>query len=122
MRSVVVANGEELDIAGQCEVIMSIGNFSCCYPVLVATGLIQQCLLGADFLTHSGCVVDLQTGQMSVAGERVPLWPRQRDIPPLETCHVALLENTIVPPLHQVQLLVIVQTKAIDTMDCWWYG
>ena len=44
-----------LDIAGQCEVTMSIGNFSSCYPVLVAKGLlIQQCLLGADFLTHNG--------------------------------------------------------------------
>ena len=29
-------------------------NFSSCYPVLVAKGLIQQCLLGADFLTHNG--------------------------------------------------------------------
>ena len=33
VRSVVVANGEELDIAGQCDVTISIGNFSCCYPV-----------------------------------------------------------------------------------------
>ena len=115
VRSVVVANGEELDTAGQCEVTMSIGNFSFCYPVLVAKGLIQQCLLGADFLTHNGCVVDLQSGQMSVAGERVPLWPRQRDLSPLENCHVALLENTIVPPLQQVQLLVKVQTRASDT-------
>ena len=49
MRSVVVANSEELDIAGQCEVTMSIRNFSCYYPVLVAKGLIQQCLLGADY-------------------------------------------------------------------------
>ena len=118
VRSVVVANGEELDIAGQCEVTMSIGNRSCCYPVLVAKGLIQRCLLGADFLTHNGCVVDLQSGQMSVAGERVPLWPQQRDISPLETCHVAVLENTIVPPLQQVQLLVNVQARASDTMDC----
>ena len=86
--------------------------------MLVAKGLIQRCLLGADFLTHNGCVVDLQSGQMSVAGERVPLWPRQRDISPLETCHVAVLENTIVPPLQQVQLLVNVQTRASDTMDC----
>ena len=42
VRSVVVANGEELDIAGQCEITMSIGNFSCCYPVQVAKGRIQQ--------------------------------------------------------------------------------
>ena len=33
VRSVVVANGEELDMAEQCEVTVSIGNFSCCYPV-----------------------------------------------------------------------------------------
>ena len=137
VRSVVVANGEELDIAGQCEVTMSIGNFSCCYPVLVAKGLIQQCLLGADFLTHNGCVVDLQSGQMSVAGECVPLWPRQRDITPLETCHVAVLENTIVPPPQQVQLLmsrqeqvtqwtVMVwlnpQQNSLAVMTCCWPG
>ena len=30
---------------------MSIGNFSSSYPVLVAK---EQCLLGADFLTHNG--------------------------------------------------------------------
>ena len=30
VRSVVVVNGEELDIAGQCEVTMSIGNLSFC--------------------------------------------------------------------------------------------
>ena len=34
VRSAVAANGEELDIVGQCEVTMPIGNFSCCYPVL----------------------------------------------------------------------------------------
>ena len=104
----VAANGEELDTVEQCDATMSIGNFS---PVLVAKGL-----LGADFLAHDGCVVDTY-GQMSVARECVPLRLQQRDIPSHDTCHVDLLENTIVP-LHQVKLLVSVQRRASDTIDC----
>ena len=78
----------------------------------MAMGLIQG-------LTHNGCVVGIYNlgGKCRLQENAcVPLQPQQSDIPPLEACHVALI--MIVPPLHQVQLLAIVQRRANDTMDC----
>ena len=58
--SVVAANGEKLDISGQCTMSIKVGALSQQHLVLVARNLNQECLLGADFLIKRGCIVDLQ--------------------------------------------------------------
>ena len=43
------------------------------FLVLVTEELTQPCVLGADFLTKTGCVVDLQRGYLVICGEVVTL-------------------------------------------------
>ena len=58
--SVVAANGEKLDISGQCTMSIKVGALSYQHLVLVAENLNQECLRGVDFLIKRGCIVDLQ--------------------------------------------------------------
>ena len=60
IRSVVAANGDQLDLLGQSEVTLGIGGLAEKHLVLVAKRLMQECLLGADFLMQHSCVIDLQ--------------------------------------------------------------
>ena len=43
---VVSANGQPLDIKGKCELEFFLGGVSVVHPVLVATDVMQDCLLG----------------------------------------------------------------------------
>lgn len=82
--------------------------------VLVSEKLTQQCVLGADFLIKTGCMVDLQRGHLVIGKEVIPLQSHCQDtrgIGEVASYCVALLEDGIVPPLHQVQLPVQLQTK-----------
>ena len=69
VRSVVAANGEDLDLLGQSEVTLGIGGLVEKHMILVANGLTQECLLGADFLMQHSCVVDLQKMSLHAGGE-----------------------------------------------------
>ena len=59
LRSVVTASGEKLKLLGETNVKVTIGGVSGYHLVLVAQQLTQECLLGTDFLSQYGCVVDL---------------------------------------------------------------
>ncbi len=56
---VIAANGERLEVCGQCNVPFQVGDCQVSYPALVAKNVTQECLLGADFLEHCNCVIDL---------------------------------------------------------------
>ena len=63
------ANGEDLDLLGQSEVTLRIGGLVEKHMILVANGLTQECVLGADFLMQHSCVVDLQKMSLHAGGE-----------------------------------------------------
>ena len=48
VRSVIDANGEDLDLLGQSEVTLGIGGLMEKHMIIVANGLTQKCLLGAN--------------------------------------------------------------------------
>lgn len=54
----VAANGQELDLHGQSEVIICVGGLAKRHTVIVARGLTQECLLGADYLQKHQCVIE----------------------------------------------------------------
>lgn len=54
---VVSANGQPLDSKGECEKEILLGGVSVVHPVLVATDMIQDCLL--RFPRHN-CKIDLK--------------------------------------------------------------
>ena len=102
-RPVVAANGEELRLLGQTRVTITLGEFKIDHQVLVARELTQGCLLGADFLTEHGCVVNLQTMCLSTGQQTVPLLQQTESSC---NCCVFVAEPTQVPAQHQQQVRV----------------
>ncbi len=49
----VAANGQELDLLGQSDTVIHVGGLAKKHTVLIAKGLVQDCLLGADFFTEA---------------------------------------------------------------------
>ena len=77
-QSIVTANGKALEIMGQVDVSLSIGNFTCMLLVLVTEELTQPCVLGADFLTEMGCVVHMRRRHLVLGKEIIPLQHRAK--------------------------------------------
>lgn len=100
---VVAANGQELDLLGRSEVVVSIGGLSGKHSVLVAS-LTQECLLGADFLSKHGCVVDLREQVLLAGGRSVSLCSQTCDEQTASVCHITFLGTTVVPAYCQMQL------------------
>ena len=65
---VVVADGKPLEQLGQISVLIQVGGVCTQKNVLVVQELTQECLLGADFLKHHGCVIDLQRHHLLAGG------------------------------------------------------
>ena len=61
VRPIVAANGGELDLLGQDELQLQVGDLQVQFPVLIARDLTQECLLGADFLKQHDCVINERT-------------------------------------------------------------
>ena len=103
--SVVAANGEKLDIIGQCNLSIKVGVSAKDHPVLIAKNLNQECLLGADFLIKHGCIVDLQ--QQILLTKEGPvqfLSPMRSGVQSSPVCFVTLSETINVPPYCQMCL------------------
>ena len=58
---VKAVNGENLPICGQAEVSFQVhGEYVGVHKVLVVKEMIQECLLGTDFLEKGHCVIDVK--------------------------------------------------------------
>ena len=68
-KPVVVANGKPLEQLGQISVLVQVGGVCTQQNVLVVQELTQECLLGADFLKHHGCVINLQRHHLLAGGK-----------------------------------------------------
>ena len=79
LHSVVTASGEKLNLLGETNVEVTIGEVSEYHFILVAQHLTQECLLGTDFLSQYGCVVDLQQHVIIAGGKDVPLVDRSEE-------------------------------------------
>ena len=105
---VVAANGEQLELCGRGEVTLKLGNILTRCPVLIAKNVTQECLLGADFLEQSGCIIDLRGRTLMMGGSYLPLhFQAGRKV---STCHVSCAETVSIPGLHQMELPVQVRT------------
>ena len=100
VHTLVAANGQEMELSGQGEVEMVVRHV-----VLVTKSLTHDCLLGADFLTAHGCIVDLQCNVVLVAGKSVLLVCKP-NADEDRVCHVAVadavLASTLVLELSKV--------------------
>ena len=103
---VVVADGKPLEQLGQASVLIQVGGVCTQQNVLVVQKLTQECLLGADFLKHHGCVIDLQRRHLLAGGEAVPLQSLNQTPETLSVCHVRIMETAVIPEQHEVQVQV----------------
>ena len=68
------------------------------YNVLVAKGLTQECLLGADFLSQHGCIVNLRRQVLRASEQSVSL--HSDSIP--QVCLITLAETAVIHGRHQM--------------------
>ena len=66
--------------------------------------MIQECLLGTDFLEKGHCVIDVKNKLLTIAGCTKPVHMLLGECD--STCHVMVHESTVIPAFHQVQLPV----------------
>jgi len=112
-RPVIAANGDELEVLGLGDVTLQVGGLETTHTVLVARGVTQECLLGADFLSRHHCVVDLGK-RLRLAGGKTVTLQSQGAAHCIFACHVTLKETTVIPGQHEVQLLVCLDSPRID--------
>ena len=99
---IVTANGDPLVLLGRSEASLSIGGLDIRYPVLVARDLVQECILGADFLECFKCVVNIEKKILTVSGTSVPLELVRTDSP--TSCHVMSTKTITVPGRSQMEI------------------
>ena len=100
---VKAVNGENLPICRQAEVSFQVGEYVGVHKVLVVKEMIQECLLGTDFLEKGHCVIDVKNKLLTIADF---------------TCHVMMVhESTVIPAFHQVQLPVDLELEK-GVPDC----
>eukprot|EP00731_Ephydatia_muelleri_P003528 Em0001g3528a len=101
---VMAVNGEQLMVAGEIDLHLQIGTHQGKHKVLVVEQMLQQCLLGTDYLEKQKCLVDLGKRTLTVGkpGNCVPLSFGAQS----STCHVVMGEKVVIPGYHQVRLPV----------------
>ena len=67
---VITANGEPLELVGTAEIPIIIQKE---VVRLVAKNIMQECILGADFLQALKCVIDLNNNTLHLNGKVIPL-------------------------------------------------
>ncbi|KAL5497103.1 hypothetical protein EMCRGX_G013508 [Ephydatia muelleri] len=102
---VVTANGQQLNLLGQVELPLHIGSIHTNFPVLVASQLTQECLIGADFLSKFNCQLDLGAGVLVAGTEVLSMETDRKSRSPVGVCDVQLIERVEVPGSSQMRIL-----------------
>ncbi len=87
--TLVLANGEPLELRGAAKVVIQIGNTSFQQEVMMSDKMAQECLLGADFLVSNGFIIDFQAGVLRRRATCIALHHT-------EPCRVAMANTTVV--------------------------
>ena len=86
------ANGHPLGVKGWIEIPVRLGAFHTVHPSVVVQDLTVDCLLGANFLTEHGAVIDCQYATLSLGRNiraQVPLTLEQSGYKPAAAAAVA---------------------------------
>eukprot|EP00731_Ephydatia_muelleri_P022232 Em0014g823a len=75
------------------------------FPVLVASQLTQECLIGADFLSKFNCQLDLGAGVLVAGTEALSMETDRKSRSPVGVCDVQLIEHVEVPGSSQMRIL-----------------
>ena len=92
---VVVANGEPLKILGVAVVVIRVAETDFTHEVLVTDQVLQDCLLGADFLIANSFVIDFKAGVLRRDARTAPL-THMENRPTRSVCRVSLGGTTVI--------------------------
>jgi len=105
----VGANGSPLDVTGQINADILLGDFATNQKFIVVRNLAIDCLLGADFLRIHGAILDCGNSTLSfgdTTGVSVPIMMNQRGSESSESVNSILrAESDIEIPGRAIQLL-----------------
>ena len=101
---IMAVNGKHLAVSGEADVLLQVGQHQTKHKVLVVDNMSQQFILGTDYLEPQQCVINLNTGTLTVGMDShcVPLYSSKQP----SVCHVIVGETTAIPGYHQVRLTV----------------
>ena len=109
---VKAVNGENLPICGQAEVSFQVGEYVGVHKVLVVKEMIQECLLGTDFLEKGDCVIDVKNKLLTIAGCTKPVRPilllckhNKRRPCTFSWLHNTLIQHPLYHIMHQFYLM-----------------
>ncbi|KRY47195.1 Retrovirus-related Pol polyprotein from transposon 17.6 [Trichinella britovi] len=71
--NLLAADGTQLTVSGKRWAKLEIGNQAFTHPVVIVENLVQQALLGRDFLRRFGCKLNIADAVLQINGESVRL-------------------------------------------------
>ena len=114
-RSLVAATAKsvtlvsEVGLVEQCALVIRVRGLSAVHMVLIATSLTRECLVGADFLSQQGCVLDMQQKVLYAGGQQVHMCTREHV--DNAVCFVSMAENNEISPYCQIRLPVTIDVQ-----------
>ena len=95
-RRIKAVNGQGLETLGTMRVRIKVGSINTETDVLVVAGVVEDFLLGTDFLRDHKCVMDFSTGKLSAAGVEIPMSEPARMVEPIVR-RVTLTRDVTIP-------------------------
>ena len=99
-RRIVTVTGEVAKVKGAADLHIFIGNSSACHHVIIAD-ILDECILGADFLTANQCIIDLKLKILKTQNIQVPIYscPTEGDV---GSYRVIVDQTVTIPPNSEV--------------------
>ena len=97
--TLTTASGSPITILGQTTMRIRIGNADVTFPMIVASNISHDCLLGSDFLRTNICCIMYGSGTFLIQGSEVPIhYAKQAPA----VCRIALDSAVTIPPGTEV--------------------
>ena len=103
----VAANGTDVKVTGQVEVPVVLGGTQAVHQFHVARNLADPVLLGLDLLAKVEATIHCGTGEISVAGEKLPRFP---------SGHAVLTRHELKCPPRTESVFFIRRVARVDTL------
>ena len=89
-----VADGQQLKVAGEMNMEITLGPIKAMHPVIVAD-IKAPAIIGMDFMTKFGCSLDLKKSLTKIRDIEIIMWHESSGKP--NTCKVSLYQDEIIP-------------------------
>ena len=109
------ANGQPLDVIGRCGVRLQLGGLDVIHLVLVPGDIIQDCLVGIDFLLKYKCEISFTKDTLKVRGKVTDL--SKVNVDSVLCGKISLAETVPVPDCHEMVISARVNGFGVVAQD-----